>query len=180
MRPLSAPRRPSGLSAEERYAYDQLVFFYTKGLAYALEMGNRPQTLYGIADSPAGLAGWILDHDDRSYLLIARVFDGVSEGLTRDDILDNITLFWLTNTGISASRLYWENKFAFFMPKNVTIPVAVSAFPDDLYQCPRSWAEQAYPNLIFYKKQDKGGHFAAWEQPKRLSDDVREAFRALR
>ena len=171
---------PEGLSAEERYAYDRLSFFYTKGLAYALEMGNRPQTLYGIADSPAGLAGWILDHDERSYLLIARVFDGVSEGLTRDDILDNITLFWLTNTGVSASRLYWENKFSFLIPKNVTIPVAVSAFPDDLYQCPRSWAEQAYPNLIFYKKQDKGGHFAAWEQPKRLSDDVREAFRALR
>ena len=171
---------PSGLSAEERSAYDQLVFFYTKGLAYALEMANRPQTLYGIADSPAGLASWILDHDDRSYLLIARVFDGVTEGLSRDDILDNITLFWLTNTGISASRLYWENKYAFFTPKNVSIPVAVSAFADELYQCPRSWAEQAYPNLIFYKKQDKGGHFAAWEQPKRLSDDVREAFRALR
>ena len=171
---------PSGLSAEEKSAYDQLVFFYTKGLAYALEMANRPQTLYGIADSPAGLASWILDHDDRSYLLIARVFDGVSEGLSRDDILDNITLFWLTNTAVSASRLYWENKYAFLTPKSVTIPVAVSAFVDELYQCPRSWAEQAYPNLIYYNKQDKGGHFAAWEQPKRLSDDVREAFRALR
>ena len=171
---------PSGLSAEERSAYDQLVFFYTKGLAYALEMANRPQTLYGIADSPAGLASWILDHDDRSYMLIARVFDGVSEGLTRDDILDNITLFWLTNTGISASRLYWENKYAFLTPKNVSIPVAVSAFVDELYQCPRNWAEQAYPNLIYYNKHDKGGHFAAWEQPKRFSDDVREAFRALR
>ena len=149
-------------------------------IRYALEMGTRPQTLYGIADSPVGLASWILDHDTRSYEMIARVFDGQIEGLTRDDVLDNITLYWLTNTGVSSSRLYWENKFAFFAPKNVTIPVAVSAFPDDLSPSPRSWAERAYPNLIFYNQHEKGGHFAAWEQPKALSDDVRETFRSLR
>ena len=171
---------PSGLSAEEERAYDQLKLFYAKGLGYALEMANRPQTLYGIVDSPVGLAAWMIDHDKLSYELIARVFDGETEGLTRDDVLDNITLFWLTNTGVSASRLYWENKFAFLVPKNVSIPVAVSAFPDELYQCPRSWAEKAYPKLIHYNKLDKGGHFAAWEQPKFLSDEVRVAFRALR
>lgn len=171
---------PSDLSAEEKNAYDQLAFFYKHGLAYVLEMGNKPQTLYGIADSPMGLAAWILDHDIRSYELITRVFDGQSEGLTRDDILDNITLYWLTNTAISTSRLYWENKFNFFSPKNVTIPVAVSAFPDEIYAAPRSWVERAYPNLIHYNKHDKGGHFAAWEQPQLLSGDVREAFRSLR
>jgi hypothetical protein len=152
---------PSGLSADERHAYDQLDFFYKHGLAYAQEMGNRPQTLYGIADSPVGLAAWILDHDARSYALIARVFDGQSDGLTRDDVLDNITLYWLTNTAVSSARLYWENKFAFFDPKHVAIPVAVSTFPDELYQAPRSWTERAYPKLIYYNKLDKGGHFAA-------------------
>lgn len=171
---------PSDLTAEEKHAYDQLAFFYTKGLAYALEMGNRPQTLYGIVDSPVGLAGWMIDHDARSLELIARVFDGETEGLTRDDVLDNVTLFWLTSTGISASRLYWENKLAFLVPKNVTVPVAVSAFPDDLYAAPRSWVERAYPNLVYYKKHDKGGHFAAWEQPERLTQDIRAGFRSLR
>ena len=171
---------PSGLSADEQRAYDRLKYFYTTGLAYALEMGLRPQTLYGIADSPIGLAAWILDHDTLSYELIARVFDGQSEGLTRDDVLDNITLFWLTNTAVSASRLYWENKLSFFVVKNVSIPVAVSVFPDELYPAPRSWAEQAYPNLIHYNKLDKGGHFAAWEQPQLLSEEVRTAFRSLR
>ncbi len=170
---------PSGLSADERHAYDRLVLFYTKGLAYALEMGNRPQTLYGIADSPIGLAAWMIDHDLLSYEMIARVFDGQTEGLTRDDILDNITLFWLTNTGVSASRLYWENKLSFLVVKNVSIPVAVSAFPDELYPCPRSWAERAYPKLIHYNKLDKGGHFAAWEQPQLLVSEVRSAFRSL-
>jgi pimeloyl-ACP methyl ester carboxylesterase len=170
---------PSGLSPDERHAYDRLVFFYTQGLAYALEMAKRPQTLYGIADSPIGLAAWFLDHDKLSYELIARVFDGKTEGLTRDDILDNITLFWLTNTGVSASRLYWENKLSFLVVKNVSIPVAVSAFPDELYQCPRSWAERAYPKLIHYNKLDKGGHFAAWEQPQSLVSEVRAAFRSL-
>jgi pimeloyl-ACP methyl ester carboxylesterase len=171
---------PSNLSVDERHAYDQLDFFYKHGLAYAQEMGNRPQTLYGIADSPVGLAAWILDHDARSYALIARVFDGKSEGLTRSDVVDNITLFWLTNTAISSARLYWENKSNFFAPKGVSIPVAVSAFPDELYQAPRSWAERAYPNLIYYHKLDKGGHFAAWEQPEIFSSELRAAFKSLR
>ena len=171
---------PSGLSADERHAYDQLDFFYKHGLAYAQEMGNRPQTLYGIADSPVGLAAWILDHDGRSYALIARVFDGQSEGLTRDDVLDNITLYWLTNTAVSSARLYWENKLNFFAPKHVAIPVAVSVFPDEIYAAPRSWAERAYPKLIYYNKLNKGGHFAAWEQPKLFSEELRAAFKSLR
>jgi pimeloyl-ACP methyl ester carboxylesterase len=171
---------PPDLSAEERHAYDRLVFFYSKGLAYALEMGNRPQTLYGIADSPVGLAGWILDHDALSYELIARVFDGQPEGLTRDDILDNITHYWLTNTAVSSSRLYWENKLSFVAPKNVAIPVAVSVFPDEIYTVSRSWAERAYPKLIHYNKLDKGGHFAAWEQPQLFSEEVRAGLRSLR
>jgi pimeloyl-ACP methyl ester carboxylesterase len=171
---------PSGLSAEERHAYDQLDFFYKHGLAYAQEMGNRPQTLYGVEDSPVGLAAWMLDHDARSYVLIARVFDGQHEGLTRDDILDNVTLYWLTNTAVSSARLYWESKLAFFAPKHIAIPVAVSAFPDELYQAPRSWTERAYPKLIYYNKLDKGGHFAAWEQPELFSEEIRAAFRALR
>jgi pimeloyl-ACP methyl ester carboxylesterase len=172
---------PSGLSADERKAYDQLAFFYKDDLAYAQEMGTRPQTLYGIADSPVGLAAWILDHDIRSYQLITRVFEGQTEGLTRDDILDNITLYWLTNTGVSSARLYWENKLpSFFAPKNVTIPVAVSVFPDDICPVSKSWAEKAYPELIFFNKHDKGGHFAAWEQPQLLYEDIRTAFRSLR
>ena len=171
---------PSNLSADERHAYDQLDFFFKHGLGYANEMANRPQTLYGIADSPIGLATWILDHDARSYELIARVFDGKTEGLTRDDVLDNITLYWLTNTGVSSARLYWENKLAFFDPKNVTIPVAVSAFPDELYQAPRSWAERAFPKLIYYNRLDKGGHFAAWEQPELFTAEMRAAFKSLR
>jgi pimeloyl-ACP methyl ester carboxylesterase len=171
---------PSGLSAEEKHAFDHLAFFYKHGLGYALEMGNRPQTLYGIADSPVGLAAWIIDHDIWSYELIARVFDGRSEGLTRDDILDNITLYWLTNTAVSSARLYWENKLAFFAPKNVPIPAAVSSFPDDIDAPTQSWAERAYHKLIFFKKHEKGGHFAAWEQPALLVADVRAAFRSLR
>jgi pimeloyl-ACP methyl ester carboxylesterase len=177
---LTGAPPPSGLAADERRAYDQLAFFYQHGLGYALEMGNRPQTLYGIADSPVGLAAWILDHDARSYALMARVFDGQPEGLTRDDVLDNITLYWLTNTGVSSARLYWENKLAFFAPKHVGIPVAVSVFPDELYPAPRSWAERAYPKLIHYNKLDKGGHFAAWEQPELLVAEVRAGFRSLR
>jgi pimeloyl-ACP methyl ester carboxylesterase len=171
---------PSGLSADERHAYDQLDFFYKHGLGYAQEMANRPQTLYGIGDSPVGLAAWMLDHDALSYALIARVFDGQREGLTRDDVLDNVTLYWLTNTTISSARLYWESKLAFFAPKNVAIPVAVSAFPDELYQAPRSWTERAYPKLIYYNKLDKGGHFAAWEQPELFTTELRAAFKSLR
>jgi pimeloyl-ACP methyl ester carboxylesterase len=171
---------PSGLGADEQHAFDRLAFFYKHGLGYALEMGNRPQTLYGIADSPVGLAAWILDHDEASEALMARVFAGQSEGLTRDDILDNITLYWLTNTAISSARLYWENKLAFFAPKNVAIPVAVSIFPDEIYAAPRSWAERAYPKLIHYNRLPKGCHFAAWEQPQFFSEEVRAAFRSLR
>jgi len=171
---------PSGLSADEQHAYDQLAFFYKHGLAFAQEMGNRPQTLYGIEDSPIGLASWILDHDARSYALITRIFAGQEEGLTRDDILDNITLYWLSNTAVSSARLYWENKLGFFSPKHVAIPVAVSVFPDEIYAAPRSWAEGAYPKLIHYNKLDKGGHFAAWEQPQLFSEEVRAGFRPLR
>jgi pimeloyl-ACP methyl ester carboxylesterase len=176
---------PSGLSADEQNAYQQLGFFYTKGLAYANEMGLRPQTLYGIADSPVGLAAWILDHDDRSYKLIKRVFDGRAEGLTRDDILDNITLYWLTNTGISSARLYWETVQnstggGFFDPRNVTIPVAVSVFPDEIYAAPQNWTEKAYSKLIYFNKLNKGGHFAAWEQPQFFAEELRKAFRSLR
>ena len=171
---------PPDLSAEEKHGYDRLAFFYSKGLAYAQEMGNRPQTLYGIADSPVGLAAWMLDHDLLSYELIARVFDGQTEGLTRDDILDNITLYWLTNTAVSSSRLYWENKLSFVVTKNVAIPVAVSVFPDELYTVSRRWAEKAYPKLMHYNKLPKGGHFAAWEQPELFVDEVRTGFRSLR
>jgi pimeloyl-ACP methyl ester carboxylesterase len=171
---------PSGLSAEEQRAFERLIFFYTKGLSYALEMQARPQTLYGLADSPVALAAWLLDHDAKSLDLIAKAFDGQPGGLTRDDVLDNITLFWLTNTGVSASRIYWENKLDFFTVKGVKVPTAVSAFPDELYQAPRSWVEQAYPNLVYYNEHDVGGHFAAWEQPNRLVDDVRAGFRLMR
>ena len=171
---------PSGLSPDERYAYGQLDFFYKHGLSYAQEMTNRPQTLYGIEDSPVGLASWMLDHDARSYALIARVFDGQHEGLSRDDVLDNITLYWLTNTAVSSARLYWENKLAFFAPKGIKIPVAVSAFPDELYQAPKSWVVQAFPNLLYYNRLQKGGHFAAWEQPDVLTTELRVAFKPLR
>ena len=170
---------PAGLSADEEHAYEQLAAFY-KDVYYAFFMGTRPQTLAALADSPVGLATFMIDHDARSLELISRSFNGVSEGLSRDDVLDNITLFWLTNTGVSAARLYWERKLGFFTPKGVKIPVAASAFPDELYQAPRSWAEQAYPNLFHYNKLPKGGHFAAWEQPKLLSEELRAGFKSLR
>jgi pimeloyl-ACP methyl ester carboxylesterase len=171
---------PDGLSPEEKLAFERLQFVYSKGIGYAYQMGLRPQTLYGIADSPVGLAAYFLDHDAWSYELISRVFAGEAAGLTRDDVLDNITIAWLTNTAISGARLYWENKFSFFNVKGVSIPVAVSAFPDEIDLCPRSWAERAYPRLIHYNKLDKGGHFAAWEQPQLLSNEIRTAFRSLR
>ena len=171
---------PVGLSADEKHAFDQLAFFYKQGLGYALEMKNRPQSIYGIGDSPVGMAAWMIDHDADSYALIARVFDGQREGLTRDDILDNATLYWLTNTTISSARLYWESKLAFFAPKNVPIPAAVTAFPNELYQAPKSWTEKAYPKLIYFNEVDRGGHFAAWEQPALFSTEVRAAFRSLR
>jgi len=170
---------PSSLSAEERVACEMLAVTY-KHVQYAFYMASRPQTLYGIVDSPVGLAAWLLDHDPRSLELIARTFDGHPTGLTRDDVLDNATLFWLTSTGVSASRLYRENTFNYFSPKNVKIPVAVSVFPDELYQAPRSWTEKAYPKLVHYNRLDTGGHFAAWEQPKLFSEEVRAGFRSLR
>ena len=175
---------PAGLSADEQNAYKQLDFFYKKGLGYANEMGLRPQTLYGIGDSPIGLAAWMLDHDDRSYKLITRIFAGQKEGLTRDDILDNITLYWVTNTAVSSARLYWEATLVatsgFFDPRNVTIPVAVSSFPDEIYAAPKTWAEKAYPKLIHYNKLNIGGHFAAWEQPQLFVEELRASFKSLR
>jgi len=173
---------PAGLSADEKVAYECLQFVYQKGIAYGFQMGLRPQTLYGLADSPVGLAAYFLDHDARSYELIARVFRGASEGLTRDDVLDNITIAWLTNTGVSGARLYWENwgKLGYFNAKGVSIPVAVSVFPDELYPAPQSWTAQAYPKLIHYNRLPKGGHFAAFEQPQLLSEEIRVGFRSLR
>lgn len=171
---------PVGLSADERSAYEQLDDFYKHGLGYAIEMSNRPQTLYGLEDSPVGLAAWMLDHDARSQAMIARVFDNQTEGLTRDDVLDNVTLYWVTGTAISSARLYWENKLVFFAPKGVSLPVGVSAFPDEIYTAPKSWAEKAYPNLIHYNRMAKGGHFAAWEQPQAFTEEVRATFRTLR
>jgi len=178
---FSGKPAPAGLSAEEKVAYERLQFVYQKGIAYGFQMGLRPQTLYGIADSPVGLAAYFLDHDARSYALISRVFAGESEGLTRDDILDNITITWLTNTALSGARLYWEYwGKGYFNAKGVSIPVAVSVFPDELYPAPRSWTEKAYPKLIHYNKLDKGGHFAAWEQPKLFTEELRAGFRSLR
>jgi pimeloyl-ACP methyl ester carboxylesterase len=175
---------PATLSAEERRAWDQLDFFYKKGLGYANEMALRPQTLYGIADSPVGLAAWMLDHDDASHKLIARVFAGEPEGLTKDDILDNVSMYWLTNTAVSSARLYWDNaitsKAGFFDVKGVRIPVSVTVFPDEIYAAPQTWAERAYPGLIQYVRHPVGGHFAAWEQPDLLTQDLRDGFRSLR
>ena len=171
---------PAGLSADEKYAWNQLVKFYAKGLGYANEMANRPQTLYAIADSPVGLAAWMIDHDWASYALIERVFDGQSEGLTRDDILDNVTLYWLTNTAVSSARLYWESKLDFFAPKGVPLPAAISAYPDEIYTAPKSWTEKAYPKLIHYNRLPKGTHFAAWEQPGYFTTELRDSFRSLR
>ena len=173
---------PAGLSADESRVYEQLTFFYTKGIGYALEMGLRPQTLYGLADSPVGLAAWMIDHDAKSYEDISQGFvDGSPVGgLTRDEVLDNITLYWLTNTGISAARLYWEYKGGFFDVKNVSIPAAVSVFPREIYQAPRSWAEKAYPHLIYFNEVDRGDHFAAWQEPQLFSEEVRAGLRPLR
>lgn len=180
---LSGAPPPSGLSEDELEAYKSLAFVYSKGIAYGYQLGLRPQTLYGIADSPIGLAGYLLDHDKRSYNHLAQLFEGKSFGaITRDDIIDNITLYWLTNTAISSARLYWESfgKVSFFGVKNVHVPVAVSAFPEELYQAPKSWSEQAYPKLMYYNKLEKGGHFAAWEQPELFCQEVRAGFESLR
>jgi len=176
---------PAGLSPDEKHAWDQLDDFYKNGLGYALEMNNRPQTLYGIADSPVGLAAWMIDHDIRSYQMIARAFDGEPEGLTRDDVLDNVTLYWLTNTAISSARLYWDTRHnlpagGFFDVRGIKIPVAVSAFGEEIYQAPKSWAEKAYPKLIHYNSFPKGTHFAAWEQPTAFTAELRASFKSLR
>ena len=172
---------PTGLSADEQRAYDQLSYLFTKGLGYALEMGLRPQTLYGLADSPVALAGWMLDHDTRSYEDIARAVDGDPVGnLTRDEVLDNVTLTWMTNTGVSSGRLYWENSLGFFDVKGVSVPAAVSVFPNELYQAPRSWTESAYPKLMYFNELDKGNHFAAWQEPELYTAEIRAAFRSLR
>jgi len=177
---------PDGLSPEEKHAWDQLDDFYKNGLGYALEMNNRPQTLYGIVDSPVGLAAWMIDHDIRSYQMITRSFDGQPEGLTPDDVLDNVTLYWLTNTAISSARLYWDTRHTlppgggFFDVRGVQIPVAVSAFGEEIYQVPKSWAEKAYPKLIHYNGFPKGGHFAAWEKPEEFVAEMRAAFKSLR
>ena len=172
---------PSGLSPDEQRAYDQLNFLFTKGLGYSIEMGNRNQTLYGIADSPVALAAWMLDHDARSYDDIAAAFAGHPVGnLTRDEVLDNITLTWVTNTGVSSGRLYWENTLGIFDVKNDTVPAAESVFPNELYQAPRSWTEQAYPNLNYFNEVDEGNHIAAWQEPELFTTEVRAAFRSLR
>jgi pimeloyl-ACP methyl ester carboxylesterase len=172
--------KPDGLGADESTAYDILEHFFATGTGYAQEMANRPQTLYGIADSPVGLAAWMIDHDERSYRLIARAFAGQPGGLSRDDVLDNVTHYWLTNSGVSSGRLYWESHLAFFDAKGVEIPVGVTVFPDELYPAPRSWAEQAYPRLIHFNRVEEGGHFAAWEQPQILSEELRASFKSLR
>jgi pimeloyl-ACP methyl ester carboxylesterase len=175
---------PSNLTDEERRAYEQLRSFYAKHVAYAQIMATRPQTLYGLADSPIDLAAFMLDHGDGTGQpgLVKAVLEGrLQSDLTRDDLLDNITLYWLTNTGVSAARLYWENQADFFDAKKISIPFAISVFPDELYQAPRSWAERAYPhNLIHYNRLDRGGHFAAWEQPQLFCEELRAAFRSLR
>jgi pimeloyl-ACP methyl ester carboxylesterase len=180
--PLRADPAPAGLAADEQRAYEQMSEFFTKGVGYGVEMILRPQTLYGLADSPVALAAWMLDHDAKSYEDIAQAF--VEEkpvgGLTRDEILDNITLYWLTNTGISSARLYHENSLGFFDVKNVRIPAAVSTFPREIYQAPRSWAERAYPNLIYFNEVTKGNHFAAWQEPQLFAEEVRAGFRSLR
>src|SRR6202047_5142618 len=176
-----ARRAPSGLSAEEQRTYEQLNFFYTKGIGYGIEMITQPQTLYGLADSPAGLAAWMINHDQSSYLDIASAFAGQPVGnLTRDEVLDNLTFYWLTGTAISSARLYWENTFGFFDAKGVTIPAAVSVFPKEIYKAPRSWAERAYHKLIYFNELDRGCHFAAWQEPALFSADLRAAFQTLR
>jgi len=178
---LAAGPAPEGLSEDERRAWDQLHVVYTKGIGYADEMSLRPQTLYGLADSPAALAAWMLDHDAKSLEDIAAGFDGHPAGnLTPDEVLDNITMTWVTNTGISSGRLYWENTLGFFDVKGATVPAAVSVFPRELYQAPRSWTEQAYPNLIYFNEVDEGNHFAAWQEPEIFTNELRAAFRPLR
>jgi pimeloyl-ACP methyl ester carboxylesterase len=172
--------KPTNLSPEEQAAWDALDYFYKNGLGYANEMSHRPETLYALADSPVGLGAWMIDHDIRSERMIIRAIDGKPEGLSRDDILDNITLYWLTNTAVSSARLYSESKLAFFAPKHVMIPTAISVFPDEIYAAPKSWTEKAYPKLIHYNRLPKGTHFAAWEQPELFVSEMRASFKSVR
>jgi pimeloyl-ACP methyl ester carboxylesterase len=172
---------PPGLSEEESRTLGQLNFFFTTGVGYGVQMGTRPQTMFGLADSPVNLAAWILNHDESSYHDIAAAFAGHPVGsLTRDEVLDNVTFTWLTNTGVSSARLYWENKVGFFDVKGVSVPAAVSVFPNEIYKAPRSWAEKAYPKLIYFNELDRGNHFAAWQEPALFSTELRNAFRSLR
>jgi pimeloyl-ACP methyl ester carboxylesterase len=172
---------PPGLSEEESRTFEQLSFFFAKGVGYGVQMGTRPQTMYGLADSPVSLAAWMINHDASSYADIAEAFAGHPVGsLTRDEVLDDITFYWLTNTGVSSARLYWENPVGFFDVKGVSVPAAVSVFPHEIYKAPRSWAERAYPNLIYFNELDRGNHFAAWQEPALFSAELRAAFRSLR
>jgi pimeloyl-ACP methyl ester carboxylesterase len=181
IRVLTGAPAPPGLSADEQRTWEQVNVVYTAGIGYAAEMGTQPQTLYGVADSPVGLAAWMINHDAASYQDIADAFAGHPVGdLTRDDVLDNVTLYWLTNTALSSGRLYWESKLGFFDVKGVSIPAAVTVFPHELYQAPRSWAERAYPKLMYFNEVDRGNHFAAWQEPALFTDEVRAGFRALR
>jgi pimeloyl-ACP methyl ester carboxylesterase len=177
----AGPPPPAGLSDEESRTYEQLNFFFAKGVGYGVQMGTRPQTMYGLADSPVALAAWMINHDASSYGDIADAFAGHPVGsLTRDEILDNITLTWLTNTGVSSARLYWENTVGFFDVKGVSVPAAVSTFAHEIYKVPRSWAERAYPNLMYFNEVDRGNHFAAWQEPTLFTAELRAAFRSLR
>jgi hypothetical protein len=181
IRVLTGAPAPAGLSADEQRAWEQLNFLYTAGIGYAAEMATQPQTLYGIGDSPVGLAAWMINHDAASYADIADAFAGHPVGdLTRDDVLDDATLYWLTNTGVSSGRLYWESKYGFFDVKGVSIPAAVTIFPHELYRAPRSWVERAYPKLVYFNEVDRGNHFAAWQEPALFSTELRAAFRSLR
>jgi pimeloyl-ACP methyl ester carboxylesterase len=184
---LSAGRpAPAGLSAEEKREYEKLLKTLNERVSYGRIMAARPQTLYGISDSPVGLAAWLLDHDDIKGQPAGAVVEALerpssaSGELTRDELLDNITLFWLTNTGISASRLYWEYKGTYWGARGVKIPTAVTVFPNEQYAAPRSWTERAFPKLIYYNRVDRGGHYAAWEQPQLFANELRAAFQTLR
>ncbi len=177
----AGPGAPAGLTEEESRTFEQLNYFFAQGVGYGVQMGTRPQTMYGLADSPVSLAAWMINHDASSYADIAAAFSGHPVGnLTRDEVLDNITFTWLTNTGVSSARLYWENNVGFFNVKGVTVPAGVSVFPNEIYKAPRSWAERAYPNLIYFNELDRGNHFAAWQEPGLFSAELRAAFRSLR
>jgi pimeloyl-ACP methyl ester carboxylesterase len=172
---------PADLSGEEKSTFDQLNYFFLKGVGYGVQMGTRPQTMYGLADSPVNLAAWMINHDESSYRDIADAFAGRPVGgLTRDEVLDNVTFTWMTNTGVSSARLYWENTVGFFNVKGVSVPAGVSVFPNEIYKAPRSWAERAYPNLIYFNELDRGNHFAAWQEPTLFAAELRAAFRSLR